>query len=231
MRRWKRLRPAAPAPSPTCWARPERLQRFAALGVTVATEPVDIARLLQEADLCVTHGIGAALAALAGRRSGADAAEQLENFLFAQALQRIGVGHLVQPGTSQARHQGGIDRDAGQSGSTACRTRGLPGGIRTQRLVQSSSRPSPALKRWRRSAGGAHMIGRIAGRLLVKQPPQIIVDVNGVGYEIDVPMSTLLPVARHRGTGDAVYPPRRARGCAPAVRLRHRGRARTVPAS
>ena len=35
------------------------------------------------------------------------------------------------------------------------------------------------------------MIGRIAGRLLVKQPPQIIVDVNGVGYEIDVPMSTL----------------------------------------
>jgi Holliday junction DNA helicase RuvA len=35
------------------------------------------------------------------------------------------------------------------------------------------------------------MIGRIAGRLLAKQPPQIIVDVNGVGYEIDVPMSTL----------------------------------------
>ncbi len=35
------------------------------------------------------------------------------------------------------------------------------------------------------------MIGRIAGRLLVKHPPQIIVDVNGVGYELDVPMSTL----------------------------------------
>jgi len=35
------------------------------------------------------------------------------------------------------------------------------------------------------------MIGRIAGKLLVKQPPQITVDVNGVGYEIDVPMSTL----------------------------------------
>jgi holliday junction DNA helicase RuvA len=35
------------------------------------------------------------------------------------------------------------------------------------------------------------MIGRIAGRLLAKQPPQILVDVNGVGYEIDVPMSTL----------------------------------------
>ena len=34
------------------------------------------------------------------------------------------------------------------------------------------------------------MIGRITGTLLEKRPPQIIVDVNGVGYEIDVPMST-----------------------------------------
>ena len=41
------------------------------------------------------------------------------------------------------------------------------------------------------------MIGRIAGKLLSKQPPQIVVDVQGVGYEIDVPMSTLynLPAA------------------------------------
>jgi Holliday junction DNA helicase RuvA len=35
------------------------------------------------------------------------------------------------------------------------------------------------------------MIGRVSGRLLAKQPPQITVDVNGIGYEIDVPMSTL----------------------------------------
>ncbi len=34
------------------------------------------------------------------------------------------------------------------------------------------------------------MIGRIHGKLVEKHPPQIIVDVNGVGYEIDVPMST-----------------------------------------
>jgi Holliday junction DNA helicase RuvA len=34
------------------------------------------------------------------------------------------------------------------------------------------------------------MIGRIAGRLLEKHPPQIVVDVHGVGYELDVPMST-----------------------------------------
>lgn len=34
------------------------------------------------------------------------------------------------------------------------------------------------------------MIGRIAGILLEKNPPQVSVDANGVGYDIDVPMST-----------------------------------------
>jgi holliday junction DNA helicase RuvA len=34
------------------------------------------------------------------------------------------------------------------------------------------------------------MIGRIAGTLLEKNPPHLLVDCNGVGYEIDVPMST-----------------------------------------
>ncbi len=34
------------------------------------------------------------------------------------------------------------------------------------------------------------MIGRIEGLLIEKNPPQILVDVHGVGYEIDVPMST-----------------------------------------
>ena len=35
------------------------------------------------------------------------------------------------------------------------------------------------------------MIGRLQGTLLTKQPPQILVDVNGIGYEVDVPMSTI----------------------------------------
>jgi holliday junction DNA helicase RuvA len=34
------------------------------------------------------------------------------------------------------------------------------------------------------------MIGRIHGKILEKHPPQIVVDVHGVGYELDVPMST-----------------------------------------
>ena len=41
------------------------------------------------------------------------------------------------------------------------------------------------------------MIGRLTGTLLEKNPPQILVDVHGVGYELDVPMSTFygLPAA------------------------------------
>ncbi|VCU72069.1 Holliday junction ATP-dependent DNA helicase RuvA [Pigmentiphaga humi] len=35
------------------------------------------------------------------------------------------------------------------------------------------------------------MIGRLTGTLVEKQPPTICLDVQGVGYELDVPMSTL----------------------------------------
>ena len=35
------------------------------------------------------------------------------------------------------------------------------------------------------------MIGRITGRLVHKQPPEILIDVGGVGYELQVPMTTL----------------------------------------
>ena len=34
------------------------------------------------------------------------------------------------------------------------------------------------------------MIGRLSGILLEKAPPHVLVDCNGVGYEVDVPMST-----------------------------------------
>ena len=34
------------------------------------------------------------------------------------------------------------------------------------------------------------MIGRLSGVLVGKHPPQVLVDVGGVGYEVDVPMST-----------------------------------------
>ena len=34
------------------------------------------------------------------------------------------------------------------------------------------------------------MIGKLTGTLLDKSPPQVLVDCSGVGYEVDVPMST-----------------------------------------
>ena len=34
------------------------------------------------------------------------------------------------------------------------------------------------------------MIGRLSGVLLEKNPPQVLVDLHGLGYEVDVPMST-----------------------------------------
>jgi Holliday junction DNA helicase RuvA len=34
------------------------------------------------------------------------------------------------------------------------------------------------------------MIGRLSGTLVEKAPPQLLVDVDGVAYEVDVPMST-----------------------------------------
>jgi holliday junction DNA helicase RuvA len=45
------------------------------------------------------------------------------------------------------------------------------------------------------------MIGFLKGRLAVKQPPMLMVDVNGVGYELEAPMSTFYGLPP---TGEAV---------------------------
>ncbi len=40
------------------------------------------------------------------------------------------------------------------------------------------------------AADNASMLGRLTGTLAEKSPPQVLLDVNGVGYEVDVPMSS-----------------------------------------
>ncbi|HEX3846641.1 MAG TPA: Holliday junction branch migration protein RuvA [Steroidobacteraceae bacterium] len=54
------------------------------------------------------------------------------------------------------------------------------------------------------ACGEPRVIGFLKGRLAVKQPPVLVVDVNGVGYEAEAPMSTFYglpavgePVALH----------------------------------
>jgi Holliday junction DNA helicase RuvA len=45
------------------------------------------------------------------------------------------------------------------------------------------------------------LIGRLTGKLAAKNPPQVLVDVSGVAYELDVPMSTLYSLP---ATGETV---------------------------
>jgi Holliday junction DNA helicase RuvA len=45
------------------------------------------------------------------------------------------------------------------------------------------------------------VIGRLSGKLLSKQPPQVLVDCGGVAYEVDVPMSTFYSLP---ATGESV---------------------------
>src|SRR5580765_3163409 len=42
----------------------------------------------------------------------------------------------------------------------------------------------------KRGQGDEAMIGRLRGTIIHKQPPWLVVDVHGVGYELEAPMST-----------------------------------------
>ncbi len=44
------------------------------------------------------------------------------------------------------------------------------------------------------------MIARLHGKLLEKRPPTVLIDVGGVGYEVDVPMSTFYELPEYGAT-------------------------------
>lgn len=45
------------------------------------------------------------------------------------------------------------------------------------------------------------MIGRLSGKLVHKEPPALLIDVNGVGYELEAPMTTFYELP---ATGETV---------------------------
>jgi len=45
------------------------------------------------------------------------------------------------------------------------------------------------------------MIGQLRGRIVEKQPPRLVIDVGGVGYELEAPMSTFFALGQSAGPG------------------------------
>ena len=43
------------------------------------------------------------------------------------------------------------------------------------------------------------MIGRLTGKLVDKQPPFLVIEVNGLGYEVEAPMSTVFQLGDRGG--------------------------------
>src|SRR4051812_5910591 len=90
-----------------------------------------------------------------------------------------------------------------------CRRHDADHGARSAGAIGRAARVEPARRAVagrgalasRRSVGGrcvdsrdaaldSRMIGRLTGVLVEKNPPQLVLDVQGLGYEVDVPMST-----------------------------------------
>jgi holliday junction DNA helicase RuvA len=62
--------------------------------------------------------------------------------------------------------------------------------------------PQSSSANYRATEQGDNVIGFLRGKLVVKSPPQLVLDVQGVGYEIEAPMTTFYNLP---GLGEEVH--------------------------
>ena len=110
-------------------------------------------------------------------------------------------------------------------GQSICSPGPVKLGRRCRRRARRGDLPC-ARRQLRRLLRDDRMIGFLRGRLVDKTPPHLTVDVGGVGYEIEAPMSTFYTSAGGGQRSAAAHAPGGARGRAHPVRLRHRGERR-----
>ena len=128
------------------------------------------------------------------------------------------------------RRAGGRDLPRAPSHARAPDRHGRP--IAARELAQRSTRGSRHRRSWRRLAQARRtMIAFLRGRLLEKHPNRVIVDVNGVGYDVQVPAVDVLRARRAGGRGVASHPHARPRRRHRALRIRDRARAGAVRAA
>ena len=74
------------------------------------------------------------------------------------------------------------------------------------------------------------MIAHLSGLLLSKQPNSVIVDINGVGYEVTIPLSTFYDLSEEGYRRRASHPYARPRRRVATLRLSHRTREKIISA-
>ena len=65
------------------------------------------------------------------------------------------------------------------------------------------------------------MIGRLQGKVIEKQAPDLLIDVQGLGYEVLVSLNTFLWCSGSGRGGHSAHALCGARGCPAALRLWH----------
>ena len=73
------------------------------------------------------------------------------------------------------------------------------------------------------------MITFLHGKLVEALPTQVVVEVNGVGYEALIPLSSFDKLPQPGGDGETAHATRHPRGRALALRFHDRGGTRFVP--